>query len=237
MKTNGFTLVELSIVMIIIGLLIGGVFGGMRLVENAQVSKTIQDIKSIESATLTFRDTYGRLPGDLRNPSTRLPNCTTVPCATGGNGNRRIENTSGGSSDWSEPITATMEKFTFWHHLQASNLLHLDYSNTTSLEFGEGQPIGPFSGYRIFEYTGDSWGCVNNRVNATILSFTNIASGDMQIQSLTPICREISSMDRKIDDGRPLNGKVIASICGVCDATQYDPAAVSGIPWYDLQGF
>jgi prepilin-type N-terminal cleavage/methylation domain-containing protein len=77
---KGFTLVELAIVMIVIGLLIGGIFSGLRLIENAQISKTIQDLKSIESAALTFRDTYGRLPGDLRNPAVRLVNCTVAPC-------------------------------------------------------------------------------------------------------------------------------------------------------------
>ena len=52
---TGFTLVEISIVMIIIGLLIGGTFGGMKLIENMQVNKTVQDLKSIESAALLSR--------------------------------------------------------------------------------------------------------------------------------------------------------------------------------------
>lgn len=72
-KLNGFTLVEISIVMIIIGLLIGGTFGGMKLIENMQVIKTVQDLKAIESAALTFKDTYGRLPGDMPNTAARLP--------------------------------------------------------------------------------------------------------------------------------------------------------------------
>jgi prepilin-type N-terminal cleavage/methylation domain-containing protein len=55
---KGFTLVEIAIVMMIIGLLIGGVFGGKRLLETARAQKTIGDLKSIESSTLVFRDTY-----------------------------------------------------------------------------------------------------------------------------------------------------------------------------------
>ncbi|NJS13390.1 MAG: prepilin-type N-terminal cleavage/methylation domain-containing protein [Sphingopyxis sp.] len=92
---DGFTLVEISIVMIIIGLLIGGTFGGMKLIENMQVNKTVQDLKAIESAALTFRDSYGRLPGDLANSATRLPSCTVAPCATGGNGDRRLDSAIG----------------------------------------------------------------------------------------------------------------------------------------------
>ena len=67
----GFTLVEISIVMIIIGLLIGGTFGGMKLVEISEVSRTIRDLKAIDSSALTFKDTFGRLPGDIVSPRLR----------------------------------------------------------------------------------------------------------------------------------------------------------------------
>ena len=61
---GGFTLVELAIVMIIIGLLIAGVLKGQALIANAQVTATVAQIKSIEAATSTFRDTYASIPGD-----------------------------------------------------------------------------------------------------------------------------------------------------------------------------
>lgn len=112
-QSSGFTLVEISIVMIIVGLLIGGTFGGMKLIENMQVNKTVQDLKAIESAALTFKDTYGRLPGDMPNTAVRLPNCTVAPCATSGNGNRTI----GAAGSWMNAIIDTSENFTFWHHL------------------------------------------------------------------------------------------------------------------------
>ena len=73
----GFTLVELAIVMIIIGLLIAGVLKGQALIQNAQVTATVAQIKGIDAATTTFRDTYDALPGDMLTPA---PNCRTV-CA------------------------------------------------------------------------------------------------------------------------------------------------------------
>lgn len=202
--TRGFTLVEISIVMIIVGLLIGGTFGGMKLIENMQVNKTVQDLKAIDSAALTFRDTYGRLPGDIRNPSTRLPSCTVAPCATTGDGNRQIDPT--GVSD--AAIDPTMEKFTFWHHLQAADLLSMNYKNVADTAFGEGQPDAPIGGgYRVSSYTGQLGFCPNQWRDG-FLNVTNFDSAAMGALGQID-CSKIESIDRKIDDGRPSGGNVV----------------------------
>jgi prepilin-type N-terminal cleavage/methylation domain-containing protein len=77
----GFTLVELAIVMIIIGLLIAGVLKGQALIQNAQVTATVAQTKAIEATTTTFRDTYNALPGDITTPQ---PSCIgrTIPCGS-----------------------------------------------------------------------------------------------------------------------------------------------------------
>ena len=78
---GGFTLVELAIVMIIIGLLIGGILKGQELINNARVSSSVTQIKGAEAAINTFRDKYAALPGDIANAAARLPNCGAV-CAS-----------------------------------------------------------------------------------------------------------------------------------------------------------
>ncbi len=81
---RGFTLVELAIVMIIIGLLIGGILKGQELINNARVSSTAAQAKAIESGISTFRDKYAGLPGDLANPLVRLPVVAGGTAAAGG---------------------------------------------------------------------------------------------------------------------------------------------------------
>jgi prepilin-type N-terminal cleavage/methylation domain-containing protein len=207
---DGFTLVEISIVMIIIGLLIGGTFGGMKLIENMEVNKTVQDLKAIESAAITFKDTYGRLPGDMPNTAARLPSCTDAPCATGGNGNRRIN----GALSWQEAITATNEKFTFWHHLQAADLLTLGTKNVTDLSFGEGQPESPIGGgYRNVGFRTGSW-CMNTKAGHDMWITPDSSgsyAGSWYQNGIN--CRSIKSIDDKVDDGRPATGSVASGYC------------------------
>ncbi len=173
---SGFTLVEISIVMIIIGLLIGGTFGGMKLIENMQVNKTVQDLKAIESAALTFKDTYGRLPGDIVNPSTRLPNCAVAPCATGGNGNRIIGNTALNSTAIPAPVEG-QENITFWSHLQAADLLAMGTKNVLDPTFGEAQPENPIgSGYRITDSVTAFSACTSVLQRTVLILTSNISS-------------------------------------------------------------
>lgn len=215
-SSDGFTLVEISIVMIIIGLLIGGTFGGMRLIENMQINRTVQDFKSIDSAALTFKDTYGRLPGDITNPATRLPNCTAAPCATGGDGNRILGTSNVIAS--TEALTATSEKFTFWHHLRAADLAALGTHNTIDLNFAEGQPkSGLDGGYRIY-------GHFSGQVLTPLATWTghviyltgvpdiavNIADPVIAAAHRSTTCGQLRSVDMKMDDGLPRSGRTIA---------------------------
>jgi prepilin-type N-terminal cleavage/methylation domain-containing protein len=66
-RAAGFTLIELSIVLVIIGLIVGGILTGQELIKSATVRSEVSELENIETAIYAFRDKYGGLPGDLSN--------------------------------------------------------------------------------------------------------------------------------------------------------------------------
>ena len=64
MRQKGFTLVELAIVMVIIGILLGAIIKGQELINNARTKRVLNDLRGLEAVTWAFFDRYGRMPGD-----------------------------------------------------------------------------------------------------------------------------------------------------------------------------
>src|ERR1700735_2843794 len=65
---SGFTLIELSIVLVIIGLIVGGILTGQSLIDAAAQREQIAQIEKYNTAVRTFQGKYGYLPGDIPNP-------------------------------------------------------------------------------------------------------------------------------------------------------------------------
>ncbi|MDJ0916084.1 MAG: prepilin-type N-terminal cleavage/methylation domain-containing protein [Desulfobacterales bacterium] len=89
----GFTLVEIAIVMIIIGLLIGGVLKGKAMIQNAKVKRLVSDVDKMRAAVLTYQDKYGMLPGDENDPNT--PPGDTFNAGGGNANNGRFDEQDG----------------------------------------------------------------------------------------------------------------------------------------------
>lgn len=88
-NNSGFTLVEIAIVMVIIGLLVGGILKGQAMIDNAKVKRVTEDMEGLRAATFAFLDRYGMLPGD--------ENAASIPPGDGndGNNNGLLQETDG----------------------------------------------------------------------------------------------------------------------------------------------
>lgn len=112
MKTrqDGFTLVEIAVVLVIIGLLLGGVLKGQELIGSARVKNLAQDLRSVPAMIYAYQDKYRALPGDHKTASTLVDGT-----ALNGNGNGLLEGA------WNTNAAAD-ESCRFWQHLRLAHL-------------------------------------------------------------------------------------------------------------------
>lgn len=128
-KQIGFTLIELAIALVIIGLLLGGVLKGQELINSAKVKNMVSDFKNLQVFIYGYQDKYKALPGDDA-ASTTHTGCTAGAngsCADG-NGNSLIE------GNWDSTNTSD-ESVRFWQHIRLAGLAPgaTDPSNATFL--------------------------------------------------------------------------------------------------------
>lgn len=122
----GFTLVEIAIVLVIIGLLLGGVLKGQELIENAKIKNVANDIRGVTAAYYTYVDRYRAVPGDDAAAATRFTG------AVNGGGNGLI---TGLYSATAAPAVAA-ESNNFWQHLRAAGLVSGSGSNPATHALG-----------------------------------------------------------------------------------------------------
>lgn len=202
----GFTLIELAVVMIIIGLLIGGILKGQELIANAQIKATIAQIKSMETAISTFRDKYNALPGDMTNPATRLPNCNAAPCNVIGDGNGRINDAGLGVLP-----SNTDEEAVAFSHLSAAGLIAGVQSNSGVIGFGQMLPEAKIGGGFWLGHT--STGAASGGLAAGSLPSGHylVMNGAVSnVGAATGALRpsQAAQIDRTIDDGAANGGAV-----------------------------
>ena len=120
-KQKGFTLVEIAIVLVIVGLLIGGVLKGQEMITNAKLKRVESDNAGIAAAMFSYQDRYLQLPGDDDAADQRFTLYTdgvNDPAAADINGDSdgSIE---GAWTNWA----ANDESGNFWKHLRAAGLI------------------------------------------------------------------------------------------------------------------
>jgi len=195
MKTNqkGFTLVEIAIVLVIIGLLLGGILKGQEMITQAKIKNIISDFSGISAAFHGYQDRYRALPGDDANANTRW---ATPTAAIQGNGNGVVSGTYNFACSAPGTVVGTNEACFWWDHLRRSGFV---------AGSGTIQPLNAVSGI-VGVQTGDG-GATPGPVLGTGAAGTGGFFGLIMCSANHPDKVAIAT-DTQMDDGARLTGTV-----------------------------
>lgn len=214
---SGFSLVELSIVLVILGLLTGGILGGQSLIKAAELRSVGKEYEQWQTAVNTFREKYRTLPGDMANATDFWDTDTWD-----GNGD--------GIIDYGAAVSQEGEVFMFWQHLALAGLINGQFSG----EAGAGSVEDSYVNVNVpsSKYSSGGWSVAyadegeTNPSDCFDLDYGNyyhfgskIDDWEMGGELLTP--EQAWNIDTKFDDGKPGKGNVIArywdEACSIAD--------------------
>ncbi|MBL8891583.1 MAG: prepilin-type N-terminal cleavage/methylation domain-containing protein [Planctomycetaceae bacterium] len=235
---HGFTLIEISIVLVIIGLVIGGVMMGKDLIEGAAIRSQISQIEKYNAAVHTFRLQYNALPGDMNQSQANSLGFVARGDSTGimvgaGDGNGIIQgyHNTGTVSPCSSCGGAGENVF-FWNDLTWANGKNVNLIEGTFRPSGgggyAGNPNPAITGSRInlwfprakvgnahvyvYSYNGENWFGLSNVTFIRWYQLSSLASVKVS---------QAYAIDAKVDDGLPQAGKVIAYFLNWSSTTEY----------------
>lgn len=220
-RLAAFTLIELSIVLVIIGLIVGGVLVGQDLIHAAELRSVISMADKLDTSVNTFKLKYNCLPGDCATATNFF---TAGTCPSGdtdtnttcnGDGDKAVDN------QWVGTAQARLEHFRFFQHLALAGLLDGSYSGVGgpgNLYYdyitGTNSPKTPISGLGVALYVpfpvSTVWPDVHGLQedprthelqfgSENISNNINYTSGKLTVQDLI-------NMDQKVDDGLANDG-------------------------------
>jgi prepilin-type N-terminal cleavage/methylation domain-containing protein len=142
-RQDGFSLVEIAIVLLIIGLLLGGVMKGQEMINQAKIKSLANDVNGIAAAIYAYQDRYRKLPGDDDRAEGRWTN----PATKKGDGNGAV-GAAGNAAilDCSLAANADGENCRFWQHLRLAGLIAGDAATALAPQNAAGGVVQAQSG-------------------------------------------------------------------------------------------
>jgi len=191
MPQSGFTLIEIAIVLVVIGLLLGGVLKGQELINSAKAKNMANDFRSIPVLVYGYQDKYRALPGDdpaARSHLGETANQIAAASAAGTAGNGRID------GPW-DSAAANDETFVLWQHLRLAGLA-TGPTNT-------GDP-----GYLPRNADGGTIGIESAAQGGSLQPYIRGISGTYLMCSTSILGRLAKQIDRMVDDGNGASGQI-----------------------------
>lgn len=242
---RGFTLLELSIVIVILGLIAGGVMWGRELIRNSELASIISDREKYISAFNNFKTQYLGVPGDIENATSFWGNnCGATATGTetcDGNGDGRIDGLAANSSD-------AYERFSAIKQLANAKLITGNYSGRSvdatccKQVVGWNIPETKINGVGItflyYDVPNDypTYGIFDGLYGHVMVvgrgRETPQVSTGSALPAFTPL--EMSSIDLKIDDGKPGYGTVMSFENGSTYVANCATTAVADTAVYDI---
>lgn len=255
-QNRGFSLVELSIVLVILGLLVGGILAGQSLIRASELRSVGTDLNKYRTAIYAFKDKYFALPGDMSNAVKFWgaqagattdgidTTCRSLSAAATGtltcNGNADGYINAGGSAG-----TDVHERYRFWQHLSNAGLIEGTFSgvygaaSTRTAIIGVNVPQSriPTVGYTMYDDAG--WGYRNLiSVGASFIS----GGVPLETASIAFKNEDVWNLDQKTDDGKPFSGRMrtpqrgfFGANCPVSNSanSDYDLSITSIACWFN----
>lgn len=213
---SAFTLVEISIVIVIIALIVSAVTAGASLVRQSHLKKVITDLHNFEVAYNSFKLQYSGIAGDLINADSFWPGCGTgaTSAQCNGDGNKHIDNSTTANDN---------ETLRFWQHLGLSKLIPGTYTgigagtNGNACTPGVNVPSMSLAsdGCYFMEWKTNWTGPISSMPGVNLIR----VAGD--VPNATPFgtlfyVSEIYGIDSKFDDGNPYKGQILGAHDSSC---------------------
>ena len=254
---RGFTLIELSIVLVIIGLIVGGVFVGSDLIKAAQRRSIVSAHLDFEVRWNTFKLKYACIPGDCGSAAQIFGTSAACPASTS-------PGTCNGNNDgWINWVSIPIESTLIWNHLNLADLANGYVGDEPTLQAAY-YVVAPTKDRFQYWFLGGSVGRYAQLYPSVVCDNTGTDMQGIALQSAgqnTPgqgfapnvaidTVFNTYSIDVKFDDGRPCSGRFHASggvlsgaavrqtcITGTSTASVYDltQTAINCIQTYKIQ--